>query len=144
MRSGIYFFCEDISFHIPPLRSTRAWLKEVAALEDRTIGALNYIFCSDAYLLQINKEYLGHDTLTDIITFDNAETKQVLEGDIYISIPRVEENAQRFKVAFNQELDRVMVHGLLHLLGYKDKTSLQKRLMRKKESEYISLRNFSI
>lgn len=142
MRSGIYFFCEDISFNPPPLRSTRTWLKEVASGENKSIGKLNYIFCSDAYLLKINLDYLNHDTLTDIITFDNSETENVIEGDIYISVDRVRENAERFKAPFIKELHRVMVHGLLHLVGYNDKTLRQKRMMRKKESSYLSLREF--
>ena len=142
MRSGIYFFCEDITFNPPPLRSTRNWLQEVANSENKNIGSLNYIFCSDAYLLKINRDYLNHDTLTDIITFDNSETVDELEGDIYISVDRVQENAEKFKVPFSKELHRVMVHGLLHLLGYNDKTLHQKRMMRKKESSYLSLREF--
>lgn len=142
MRLGIYFFCEDISFRPPPLKRTRSWLNEVATNEGRSIGNLNYIFCSDAYLLTINQEYLGHDTLTDIITFDNAEHAAVLEGDIYISVDRVADNAKKFETSFESELHRVMVHGLLHLIGHKDKTASQKKIMRKKESAYLSLRNF--
>ncbi len=142
MRSGIYFFCEDITFNPPPLRSTRSWLQEVAKTESKSIGSLNYIFCSDAYLLKINREYLDHDTLTDIITFDNSENGDEIEGDIYISVHRVQENSEKFKVPFNKELHRVMVHGLLHLLGYNDKTLHQKRMMRKKESGYLSLKEF--
>ena len=142
MRSGIYFFCEDISFKTPPIRSTRSWLNQVAACENRSIGSLNYIFCSDPYLLKINHDYLGHDTLTDIITFDNSESGAVIEGDIYISIDRVLDNADKFEVTFNQELHRVMVHGLLHLLGYSDKSVNQKKTMRKKESLYLSLKEF--
>lgn len=142
MRSGIYFFCEDILFAPPSLKSTRSWLKEVAASENRSIRSLNYIFCSDAYLLKINKEYLGHDTLTDIITFDNTEPGDAIEGDVYISVDRVKDNANKFKVTFNKELHRVMVHGLLHLIGFRDKTVNQKRIMRKKESTYLSLKEF--
>jgi probable rRNA maturation factor len=142
MRSGIYFFCEDISFRPPPIKRTRSWLNEVAVNENRSIGNLNYIFCSDAYLSTINQEYLGHDTLTDIVTFDNAELASVLEGDIYISVERVADNAKQFEASFTSELHRVMVHGLLHLVGYKDKTASQKKIMRKKESVYLSLRNF--
>jgi rRNA maturation RNase YbeY len=143
MRSGIYFFCEDISFKTPSLRSTRSWLNEVAACENKSIGSLNYIFCSDSYLLKINNDYLGHDTLTDIITFDNSESVEVIEGDVYISVDRVRENADKFQVTFNRELHRVMVHGLLHLFGYTDKSANQKRTMRKKESGYLSLKEFN-
>jgi rRNA maturation RNase YbeY len=142
MQSGIYFFCEDVSFRPPSLKSTRSWLNEVAASENTSVRGLNYIFCSDAYLLKINAEYLGHDTLTDIITFDNSEAGDAIEGDIYISVERIHDNAKKFKATFNKELHRVMVHGLLHLLGYRDKTSAQKRIMRKKESTYLSLKEF--
>lgn len=143
MRSGIYFFSEDISFRPPSLKKARLWLNEVAINENRPIGNLNYIFCSDAYLLTINRTYLGHDTLTDIITFDNAENGAEIEGDIYISVERVNDNAEKFRTTFDAELHRVMVHGLLHLVGYKDKTANQKKIMRKKETTYLSLRNFS-
>jgi probable rRNA maturation factor len=142
MRSGIYFFCEDILFRPPSIRSIRSWLKEVAYSENKSIGSLNYIFCSDALLVKINTEYLGHTTLTDIITFDNTEEKGVVEGDIYISVERVEENARKYKVVFLTELHRVMIHGLLHLMGYNDKTPYQKKMMRKKETSYLSLRGF--
>ncbi len=142
MRSGIYFFCEDIAFRPSPLKSTRSWLIEVADSENTRIGSLNYIFCSDKYLLNINREYLGHDTLTDIITFDNSESEEIVEGDVYISVERVRDNAADFKVDFSKELARVMVHGLLHLIGYKDKSVHQKRMMRKKEATYLSLREF--
>lgn len=142
MRSGIYFFCEDISFRPPSLKSTRSWLNNVASAEDRIIGGLNYIFCSDPYLLKINQDYLGHDSLTDIVTFDNAEAGDVIEGDIYISVDRVKDNADIFKVSFERELHRVMVHGVLHLMGYQDKTARQKATMRKKESDYLSLKEF--
>ena len=114
----------------------KAWLKDAAKAEGFAIGELNYIFCSDAYLLDINQKYLGHDTLTDIVTFDNSEDPKMIEGDIFISIERVRENAIKFDTK-DSELKRVMVHGLLHLAGYKDKDKAQKELMRNKENEHL-------
>lgn len=112
----------------------------MAKQEGFTIGDINYIFCDDEYLLKINLEYLNHDTLTDIITFDYVENG-VLSGDIYISIERVRENAVIFSVPFEQELLRVLAHGVLHLCGYKDKTNKDSVLMRQKEDTAIQLFN---
>lgn len=132
----ITFLTEDITFKLREKLKHKAWLKDVAKVEGFKIGELNYIFCSDAYLLDINQKYLGHDTLTDIVTFDNSENPSILEGDIFISVERVRENALKFDTA-NSELKRVMVHGLLHLIGYKDKGKAQKELMSKKENEHL-------
>jgi len=103
---------------------------------------LNYIFCSDAYLLQINQQYLNHDTYTDIITFDNSETEKVITGDIFISIERIRENAAKYNITEADELHRVIIHGALHLLGYKDKTAVTKQKMTEKEDFYLSRRGF--
>lgn len=132
----ITFLTEDIAFKLQEKLKHKSWLKDVAKVEGFEIGELNYIFCSDAYLLDINQKYLGHDTLTDIVTFDNSENPSILEGDIFISVERVRENALKFDTA-NSELKRVMVHGLLHLIGYKDKGKAQKELMSKKENEHL-------
>ena len=132
----IAFLTEDITFELKEKLKHKAWLKEAAKAEGFRIGELNYIFCSDVYLLDINQKYLGHDTLTDIVTFDNSEDPKMIEGDIFISIERVQENALKFDTA-ESELKRVMVHGLLHLAGYKDKDKTQKELMRNKENEYL-------
>ena len=132
----IAFLTEDITFELKEKLKHKAWLKEAAKAEGFRIGELNYIFCSDVYLLDINQKYLGHDTLTDIVTFDNSEDPKMIEGDIFISIERVRENALKFDTA-ESELKRVMVHGLLHLAGYKDKDRAQKELMRNKENEYL-------
>ncbi len=140
MPSTIYFFYEDVDFHFTAIRNTKSWLKQVIRTENKKLGELNYIFCSDAFLADINLQYLNHTTLTDIITFDTSEDGHLIKGEIYISIERVKENATKFKVSFDQELHRVMVHGVLHLLGYSDKTSQQKKIMRKKEDAYLSLR----
>ena len=132
----ITFLTEDITFGLKEKLKHKAWLKDVAKAEGFTIGELNYIFCSDAYLLDINQKYLSHDTLTDIVTFDNSEDPKMIEGDIFISIERVRENAIKFDTK-DSELQRVMVHGLLHLAGYKDKDKAQKELMRNKENEHL-------
>ena len=132
----ITFLTEDITFGLKEKLKHKAWLKDAAKAEGFAIGELNYIFCSDAYLLDINQKYLGHDTLTDIVTFDNSEDPKMIEGDIFISIERVRENAIKFDTK-DAELKRVMIHGLLHLAGYKDKDKAQKELMRNKENEHL-------
>lgn len=132
----IYFFEEDIRVPLSNKRAIKAWLHMVAKEEGKKIAELNYIFCSDEYLLQINNEYLNHNTLTDIITFDQSENSAIVEGDIYISYERVLENG---KMLYSEktELFRVMVHGLLHLLGYKDKKEEEQKTMREKEDYFI-------
>jgi rRNA maturation RNase YbeY len=138
--AAIRFFSEGIPFKIDSPRKNVSWIKEVARREKKTIKEINYIFCSDEYLLQLNQGFLNHKTLTDIITFDNSEGKNGLEGEIYISIERVQENALKFNNEFEDELHRVMIHGVLHLIGYKDKKPSEKALMRKKEEACLSLR----
>jgi len=131
------FFTEDITFSLPQKTQTRAWLKDLATREGFKIGELNYIFCSDEYLLQVNREHLDHDYYTDIITFDNSEEETKLEGDIFISVDRVRDNAQALGVPHEQELRRVLAHGLLHLSGYGDKTDAEAAQMRQKEEEAL-------
>ena len=114
------------------------WLESVILNEDLRLGEINYIFCDDVYLNKLNVEFLQHDTLTDIISFDYTLGK-LIQGDIYISIERVRDNASDFDVSFTEELHRVMVHGVLHYCGYKDKTSDEGKLMRKKEDQYLEL-----
>lgn len=133
----INFFTEDIDFKPKNSRKLKQWVKESALAEGYKILELNYIFCSDEYLHQMNVEYLDHDTLTDIITFDNSETQGKIEGDIFISIDRVKENAQDFEVSFEYELSRVLIHGVMHLCGYKDKTDDEAKEMRGKENQYL-------
>ena len=132
----IQFCTEDITFSLKDKLKHKAWLNEVAKQEGKKILELSYVFCSDDYLLQINKEYLNHDTLTDIVTFDNSEDPKKIEGDIFISIDRVKDNGEKLGTS-ETELERVMVHGLLHLLGYKDKKKVDKALMTEKEDFYI-------
>ena len=115
-----------------------AWINEVALKEECTIEEVNYIFCTDEYLYDLNVKFLNHDTYTDIITFDNSLGK-TLVSDIFISLERVKENADEFKVSLSEELHRVMAHGVLHLCGYKDKTDDEASLMRVKEDEAIKL-----
>ena len=114
------------------------WLSKVIVSENSSEGDINYIFCDDDYLVQINQQYLEHDTLTDIISFDYSIGKE-LHGDVFISVERVAENASDFKVCFEEELRRVMVHGLLHYCGYKDKTEKDEVLMREKEEEKMAM-----
>ncbi len=114
------------------------WIRSIIQSESFNLGTLDYIFCDDAYLLNINKEYLNHDTYTDIITFDYTVGK-VVAGDIFISIERVIYNANKFNVDFVNELHRVMSHGVLHLMGYKDKTEEDSLVMRQKEEEKINM-----
>jgi probable rRNA maturation factor len=133
----ITFFNEDIDFKLKGKNNFKVWLKKVAKKEEFRINSLNYIFCSDKYLHKINLEYLDHDTYTDIITFDNSEDESTIEGDIFVSIERVKENSQTLNTVFDEELKRVIVHGLLHLCGYDDHSVEDKAEMRRLESEYI-------
>lgn len=134
----IQFFNEDVVFKMQQVRKTRAWLKHVIETEEFVLNQLNYVFCSDEYLLNINRQYLNHDFYTDIITFDNSEGEGEVEGDIFISIDQVEENAQELHKSFEEELRRVLVHGILHLVGYDDIEDEQELQMRNKEDFYIS------
>jgi len=141
---AIYFFEEDIEFKLKNKIALRQWIKETIVAEGYKLKELNYIFCSDAYLLEINKQYLDHDTYTDIITFDNSEQDKIIVGDIFVSVERIKENAQKFKTTPATELHRVMIHGALHLLGYKDKTAVSKNLMTQQEDKYLAQRTFLI
>jgi rRNA maturation RNase YbeY len=119
----------------------RSWIQFVLDEEDRELGEICYIFCDDEYLVEINNKYLNHNTLTDIISFDYSLGK-VVSGDIYISTERVGANASERGIEFQDELDRVVIHGILHYVGYKDKTESEKKAMRAKEDYYLSLRTF--
>ncbi len=136
----IYYHSEDVDFALPDETAESAWLLQLVEKEGAQLKQLNYIFCSDEYLHRINMEYLRHDTLTDIITFPYADPP-VIEADIFISVERVADNAKAFKVSFEQELARVMAHGVLHLCGYKDKTAEEQKQMRQKEDESLELRS---
>ena len=136
---SVLFFCEDTSHSLKDHPLIISWIKKVAEQSDHEIISLNYIFCSDDYLLKINTEYLNHSYLTDVITFDNSEKGAKIEGDIFISTDRVEENAKSYHLDFQQELHRVIIHGLLHLLGFNDKTETERKQMREKEDACLSL-----
>lgn len=136
----IHFFNEDSDFTLPDEVATLKWITNTIKQENHKAEIINYIFCSDKHLLNLNQQYLNHDTLTDIITFDHSEEPDKLEADIFISVERVAENAIILKTSFDNELHRVMIHGLLHLMGYNDHTDKEKQLMRKKEDACLSLR----
>ena len=140
---AIQFFEEDISYKLKNKTAVRQWINETVLAEGFKLKELNYIFCSDDYLLQINQQYLDHDTYTDIITFDNSEKDKVIVGDIFISIERIRENALKFSITETNELHRVIIHGALHLLGYKDKSTADKQKMTFKEDFYLNLRTFN-
>lgn len=133
----IYFNYEN-DFVLENEEVVSSWLEAVIASEDKKLGEINYIFCDDEYLHKINLEYLSHDTLTDIISFDYSLGNE-LHGDIFVSIERVIENAADFKTEFSEELKRVLVHGVLHYCGYKDKSEDEEKLMRSKEDEKLKM-----
>ena len=137
---NVFFHSENIDFELSDELKITNWLQEVAKREGNNIDSLSFIFCDDAYLHEMNVSYLNHDTLTDVITFQYSESDSAtIEGDIFISIDRIKENAATYKVAIEQELNRVIVHGTLHLLGYGDKSPKEKQLMTNKENEYLEL-----
>ena len=140
----INFFNEDISFTLKQKGLVRTWIRNTIISENRRLKLLNFIFCSDAYLLNINKQYLNHDTYTDIITFDNSDVMHDIIGDIFISVERVKENAKDREIKASEELHRVMIHGTLHLLGYADKAKSAKALMTNKEDFYLSKREVGL
>ncbi|MFK8288754.1 rRNA maturation RNase YbeY [Capnocytophaga canimorsus] len=132
-------FNYETEFELPEQETVfQAWIEKIIASEEKELGELNYIFCDDNYLHQINVQYLDHDTLTDIITFDYTQ-EQIISGDIFISVERVADNAKDFNVDFQTELLRVMAHGVLHLCGYKDKSDAESKQMRSKEEEKMRL-----
>ena len=139
----IRYFTEDIKFEFKGKLSNNKWLRLVASSEIRKIGDVNIIFCSDNYILDINMKYLQHDYFTDIITFDYCEGN-VLNGDLFISIDSVKENSEFYKTGFQDELNRVIVHGILHLIGYDDHSEEEIKVMRSKEDYYLSLRSFAL
>lgn len=139
IQNSISFESEVISFELEYPNLVQDWIQHAITNEDKVAGEISYIFCSDEYLHKINLEHLQHDTLTDIITFNYCED-DLINSDIFISLDRVKENAGLFKTSFENELSRVMIHGILHLVGYDDKTDEDKVLMRSKEDFYLTLR----
>jgi probable rRNA maturation factor len=139
---AIQFFEEDVSCKLKNKIAVRKWIEDTIVTEGYTLQELTYVFCSDEYLLKINQQYLNHDTYTDIITFDNSDIDKIIIGDIFISVERIKENAKKFGVTHATELHRVMIHGALHLLGYKDKSAADKKKMTLKEDHYLAKRIF--
>ena len=131
-------FNYETDFELSNETDVSSWLSKVILSENKSEGEINYIFCDDEYLLQINQQYLNHDTLTDVISFDYSLGNE-LSGDIFISTERVQDNANDFKVSFNDELNRVMIHGVLHYCGFKDKTEEDELFMRNKEEEKLKM-----
>lgn len=139
---GVHYFSEDVAFPNIKRRITTGWIKQVISIEGKRVGDVSFIFCSDDYLLEVNRKYLNHDYFTDIITFDNVEGS-LISGDIFISVDRVKENSIEFATSFDNEIHRIIIHGVLHLLGYKDKVKKDKHLMTQKEDLYLKLFNDS-
>jgi probable rRNA maturation factor len=136
---AINFTPYEVKLNLKNRTRLKTFIKDLFAREGQGLRNLQYVFCTDDYLLQINQQFLQHDTLTDIVTFELGEDPAITEGEIYISIDRVNENALKFKVSQEHELHRVIFHGALHLCGYKDKTKDESTLMREKENECLKL-----
>lgn len=137
----IFFHCEDVDFKLADETKTTEWLTAIITKEKKVTGNISYVFCSDEHLLTINKEYLNHDYYTDIITFDYTDNG-IVSGDIFISLDRIKDHAKEYKVTFENELYRVIAHGVLHLIGYNDKTDEDQDLMTKMENESLELLDF--
>lgn len=142
MPERILFFSDGITFTLRDKAKVRSWLDRIAATHKKKIAGLNYVFVSDRKLLGMNQHFLNHNTLTDIITFQNEAPKGSIAGEIFISVDRVKDNAQKFNQSRKEELCRVMAHGLLHLCGFKDKTEKDQRVMRSQEEKALDLRTF--
>lgn len=133
----ISYHTEDIKKPNICTRRTSAWVKNVAASYGKTIGEIAYIFCSDPYILEVNKQYLQHDYFTDVITFDYSEGNKI-SGDLFISLDTVKSNSEQFGTDYYEELERVIIHGILHLCGFKDKEPAEEARMREEENKAIS------
>lgn len=138
---AVHYHTDDCRYRLPEKRRTSAWLKEVAASEGYRLGEVNYIFCSARRLLEMNRQFLGHDYYTDIITFDYSDLKGegIIHGDIYIDVETVADNARQYGATRLEEMRRVVVHGVLHLCGQKDKTPRANAQMHRKEDKYLKL-----
>jgi probable rRNA maturation factor len=141
--SRIQFFKEGVRFRILHGEAVKQWILKAFRENKTDVQQVNYIFCSDRYLLRLNKDFLGHRYLTDVITFDHTVEEGKVEADIYISTERVADNAQKFNTGFTGELHRVMIHGALHLMGYNDKKTGDKEAMREAEDHWLSRRRFA-
>jgi rRNA maturation RNase YbeY len=138
---AIRFHYEDIGYRLPQAREVRKWIAATVANHKQTVGEINFIFCSDDYLLVMNRTHLSHDYYTDIITFDYCEG-DVVSGDLFVSIDRIRDNAKTLQISTIDETHRVLVHGVLHLLGFGDKTAKEVKEIRKQEDNALTLRSF--
>ena len=136
---SVHFYFEKVDFTLRDRKKLKSFINSLIVKEKKNLNNLNYIFCSDKALLEINRKYLDHNFYTDVITFDLSSSPKEILADIYISVDRIKENAKSLKLSLKEELHRVMFHGLLHLCGYNDKTEAQKKLIRKKEDFYLNL-----
>lgn len=139
MSEKIHFFTESINYRIPHKKALRFWIKKTIIKEKFLIGNINIVICDENFLFKLNKKFLNKDTLTDIITFPLNEESNIIAGDIYLSLLRVKDNSKKYENTLFNELSRVIIHGILHLAGYKDKTEREKRNMRKKENDYLEI-----
>ena len=137
----IQYHTEVIDFDLPKSDQHTTWIQTTIQAEKKELSLLNFIFCDDKYLHKINVDYLDHDTLTDVITFPYTKVDEPIHGDIYISLDRIKENAIKYDVTFLRELERVMIHGVLHLCGYGDKSKEEEKIMREKENFYLKKLN---
>ena len=135
----IFFFNKGVDFQSNNTKKISEWIFFVISIEKKKLNFLNLIFTTDNFLYEINVKYLNHDFYTDIITFNNSENSQIIEGDIFISIERVKENSFDNKITFSEELNRIIIHGVLHLIGFDDSTPEQKQIMTSKENFYLNL-----
>ena len=136
-KSKVFFFSNDIDSNLRNIKKLKAFIEKIFKHEKRQLESINYIFCSDSFLLKINNKYLKHNFFTDIITFDLSEGSGAIKADVFISIDRVRDNAIRLKTSFKSELHRVIFHGALHLCGYRDKKDNEAKKMREKEDTYL-------
>lgn len=137
---SIRFASQNVDFELPQVEKVKKWVSQVVQLRGKRVGNISYLFCDDEHLLGVNQQFLNHDTYTDIITFDYV-VADLISGDIMISVDRVGENAEKFGVPFEQELHRVVIHGVLHLLGQGDKSYAEAAEMRRQEEEALVLWN---
>ncbi len=136
---SVHFYFEKVGLTLKERGKLKVFINGLIAKEKKNLNNLNYIFCNDNALLKINRKYLDHNFYTDVITFDLSSSRKEILADIYISVDRIRENAKSLKLPLKEELHRVMLHGLLHLCGYNDKTEVQRKLIRKKEDFYLNL-----
>jgi len=136
---SVHFYFEKVGLTLKERGKLKCFINSLIAKEKKNLNNLNYIFCNDNALLEINRKYLNHNFYTDVISFDLSSSRKEILADIYISVDRIRENAKSFKITMEEELHRVMLHGLLHLCGYNDKTEVQRKLIREKEDFYLNL-----